>query len=56
MSDCNVKFGFKWYLLRWLRGPAYLAQGFAQTVSFGFYEPDWALKADSAFLDSACEN
>ena len=42
----------KWYFFRFLRGPANIVQGIVQTVTFGFVDPPWALKAECLFLDS----
>ena len=44
-----------WYFLRWLRGPVGIAQGLAQTISFGCWEPSWILKMEGWFLDYSWE-
>jgi len=44
-----------WYILRWLRGPVNILQGIAQTISFGFWEPDWIFKSEGLFLDYTFE-
>jgi hypothetical protein len=43
----------KWYFLRWLRGFANIAQGLAQVLSFGCWEPNWSLHAEKLFLDAS---
>jgi hypothetical protein len=47
----NNNFTLKWYFLRWIRGPINIIQGIAQTLTLGFFEPSWSLKAEAAFLD-----
>jgi hypothetical protein len=44
-----------WYFLRWLRGPVGIAQGVAQTLSLGCWEPSWILKMEGWFLDYSWE-
>jgi hypothetical protein len=44
-----------WYFLRWLRGPVVIAQGLAQTISLGCWEPSWILKTEGWFLDYSWE-
>ena len=44
-----------WCFLRWLRGPVGIAQGLAQTISFGLWEPPWILKMEGWFLDYSWE-
>jgi hypothetical protein len=44
-----------WYFLRWLRGPVAIAQGMAQTLSLGCWEPSWILKMEGWFLDYSWE-
>jgi len=45
-----MKYSKKWYLLRWLCGVARIVEGIAITVTLGFWNPDIALKVDSAFM------
>jgi len=45
-----MKYSKKWYLLRWLCGVARIVEGLAITVTLGFWNPDIALKVDSAFM------
>jgi hypothetical protein len=44
-----------WYFLRWLRGPIQIAQGMAQALSLGCWEPSWVLKMEGWFLDYSWE-
>jgi hypothetical protein len=48
-----------WLFLRWLRGPWCIASGLAVTLSAGYWNPGWDLRAEMWFLNYTewlCEN